>query len=232
MIYITGDTHGTVDSHKLFASPYIKKGDYLIVCGDFGFIWATNPENSEELNTLRKLQKLPYIILFIDGNHENFDRLFSDEFEDLDMFSSQVKKIQDNIFYLQRGKHYIIDGLNFLTIGGAMSVDKQYRTIGTSWWQQELLNKSEEDAILDLIKQNNDFDYVLTHAAPVSIVNMLYHNSPMPKVNDPTAEFLEYVMSQISFNKWFCGHYHEDKSYWIGEKEIRLLYDDIIKLES
>ena len=74
MIYITGDTHGDLnrlDSIKL------KKGDTLIICGDFGFIWDGS---AREEKILRQLGKKKYNICFLDGTHENFDLL--DEYEE------------------------------------------------------------------------------------------------------------------------------------------------------
>ena len=44
MIYVTGDTHGLEDFHKLhlFAGkhPELTINDYVIVAGDFGAIWS------------------------------------------------------------------------------------------------------------------------------------------------------------------------------------------------
>ena len=42
MIYLTGDTHGGIDIRKLLDKEFEKKvtsQDFLIICGDFGFIW-------------------------------------------------------------------------------------------------------------------------------------------------------------------------------------------------
>ena len=77
MIYVTGDTHGEVDFAKLhlFAgeNPRLTKEDYLIVAGDFGAVW-----NSQTLAlTLKPYTELPFTVLFVDGNHENFDLLES-----------------------------------------------------------------------------------------------------------------------------------------------------------
>ncbi len=69
MIYVTGDMHGEqgrFDDSKL---KKLKRGDYLIVCGDFGFLW----DNSvRERAFIKKLSKKKYTTLFIDGTHENF----------------------------------------------------------------------------------------------------------------------------------------------------------------
>ena len=48
MIYITGDTHGDI---SFFRNPKLNKlteKDYLIVCGDFGFIWDPKNENEKK----------------------------------------------------------------------------------------------------------------------------------------------------------------------------------------
>ena len=66
MIYITGDTHG---EFKRFGSNYFDaaKGDYVIICGDFGNLW----DNSNTEQYWRKwLREKPFTVLFIDGNQE------------------------------------------------------------------------------------------------------------------------------------------------------------------
>lgn len=46
----------------------------MIVCGDFGLIWDMKPSRAEEY-WMKWLSEKPWITLFVDGNHENFDRL-------------------------------------------------------------------------------------------------------------------------------------------------------------
>ena len=76
MIYVTGDIHGEIDISKLNTQNFsqAKAGDYLIVCGDFGLIWDMKPSRAEEY-WMKWLSEKPWITLFVDGNHENFDRL-------------------------------------------------------------------------------------------------------------------------------------------------------------
>ena len=48
MIYITGDTHGTIDIRKLLDNQITEKmtkDDYVIICGDFGLVWNHKKEN-------------------------------------------------------------------------------------------------------------------------------------------------------------------------------------------
>ena len=40
MIFITGDTHATIDIDKIRNIDYLTEKDYLIICGDFGGVWS------------------------------------------------------------------------------------------------------------------------------------------------------------------------------------------------
>ena len=72
MIYITGDTHGDIDFSKLciyFKRKRVSRNDYLIILGDAGIVWSKSD------NYINDYSSLGLTILFIDGNHENFDLL-------------------------------------------------------------------------------------------------------------------------------------------------------------
>lgn len=117
MIYITGDTHGEFER---FGSHYFDaaKGDYVIICGDFGNLW----DNSNTEKYWRKwLKEKPFTVLFIDGNHENYDMLSA--FPITEWNGGKIHKIADNIIHLMRGQVFDIDGIRFFTMGGASSHD-------------------------------------------------------------------------------------------------------------
>ena len=95
-IYITGDTHGNavgelqiLGTKKWPEGRHLTKQDYLIVAGDFGCIFhnENSPRYKEEQNWLDWLSKKKWTTLFIDGNHENFDRL--NAYTEVDMFGSK-----------------------------------------------------------------------------------------------------------------------------------------------
>lgn len=48
----------------------LTKNDYLRITGDFGFVWDGSKTDEYWLNWLNKK---PYTVLFVDGNHENFE---------------------------------------------------------------------------------------------------------------------------------------------------------------
>jgi len=77
MIWITGDTHGEIDIHKLNRDSFpeqkeMTKKDYVIIAGDFGFIWNMDKEDKWWLKWLKERN---FTTLFIDGNHENHEIL-------------------------------------------------------------------------------------------------------------------------------------------------------------
>ena len=71
MVYVTGDMHGDISRFDSPAIKQLKKGDTLIICGDFGFIW----DNSKaEQKILKKLMGKKFNICFVancNGIEEN-----------------------------------------------------------------------------------------------------------------------------------------------------------------
>lgn len=72
-IFVTGDTHGTLDAEKLsMLRGKLTADDYIIVLGDFGVCWNNNGHDSY---TREFRGHFPCTVLFVDGNHENFTLL-------------------------------------------------------------------------------------------------------------------------------------------------------------
>lgn len=140
-IYFFGDTHGEIDIDKIFM-PCYEKDDFIIVCGDFGVLWSDESgkykqdEKLESENELKKrIKTLPCTLLFIDGNHENFNRLHA--LKQVKKFNAYVGEyIKDKCYHLRRGEIYKIAGHNIFTMGGALSIDRLRRREFLSWWSQ------------------------------------------------------------------------------------------------
>lgn len=225
MIYITGDTHGSIDIHKLnkrcFDDSNLTKKDYLIICGDFGLVWDNSPEEKYWLDWLNEKN---YTTLFVDGNHENHSLLNSYPIETWN--GGKVHKIRDSILHLMRGQVFTIDSHTFFTMGGADSVDKDWRTPGKSWWPEEMPSNDEyEEAIQNLKLHNHQVDYIITHTAPTSIVNQL-----IPGIKPPNqlTDILEAIKIGTKYKHWYFGHFHDDRDI---DKKHTLLYYNIIPLE-
>ena len=110
MIYITGDTHGEIDISKLASKNFprgnsLTKDDYVIICGDFGFIWNSKEDNTERY-WMKWFQNKPWTTLFIDGNHERFTRL--NNYPVSEWHGGKVHKINDSVIHLMRGQVFNI----------------------------------------------------------------------------------------------------------------------------
>jgi hypothetical protein len=214
LIYLTGDCHG--DFTKIFdLKDKLNKNDYIIVTGDFGY-WSY-----KQKNLFNKLKELPFTILFVDGNHSNFDMLNDLPIEKWN--TGYVHFIRDNIIHLMRGQIFNIENKTFFTFGGAESIDKIWRVEGKSWWKEELPNDWEiQIALNNLELINNKVNYIITHDCSKSILRQININFKTSIVNS----FFE-MLEDIKFDKWFFGHHHINRE--IDDKHI-CLYDNIIKL--
>ena len=103
MVYVTGDLHGDINRFKTPAMKKLEKGDTLLVCGDFGFIWDGSKEEEKQL---AKLGEKKFNICFVDGTHENFDLLNS--YEVSQWKGGKVHHIGGNVYHLMRGQVSIL----------------------------------------------------------------------------------------------------------------------------
>lgn len=223
MIYITGDVHGDINRFSEAFIPNetsLTENDYLIIGGDFGFIFLND---NEEKGFLDALAKKPYNILFIDGNHENFDVI--NEYP-VEMWNGgKIHRIRENIIHLMRGQVFTIENKKFFTMGGAYSIDRYMRKKGFSWWPQELPGDEEYKEATENLLKNDDIDYIISHTAPREIIRRMGYY-PDPHDMELTG-FLEWIMYEHKFTHWFFGHFHEDK---IIERNFTALYYSVVCL--
>ncbi len=252
MIYITGDTHGQFERRFTTGSfPEQKdmtKDDYVIICGDFGGIWDGAGESDSEKYWLDWFNGRSYTLLFIDGNHENFDRIES--YPEKEWHGGRIHEIRSSVFHLMRGQVYEIDGKRIFTFGGAASHDisggildlddpefrkkkkqldrgfEPYRIKKLTWWEQELPSEDEmNEGMINLQKYNNEVDYIVTHCCSTSTQNAIGGKGLYAP--DIATDYLERIKNTVAFRKWFFGHYHDNLN--VNDKEL-LIYEQIIRI--
>ena len=148
MIYITGDTHANFSRFNEENFPIqneMTKDDYIIICGDFGGVWSFEEESRHEKEILDWLEQKNFTTLFVDGNHENFTRLYNYPIEEWN--GGKVHKVRPSVLHLMRGEIFNIDNKKFFTFGGAKSHDIQ----------DGILNLDEEEKIYNFRKQGAFF---------------------------------------------------------------------------
>lgn len=228
MIFVTGDTHGLQNCDKLRAfaeeHPNLTKDDFVIIAGDFGAVWSAGTLDEK----LKYYTKLPFTVLFVDGNHENFDLLNSYPVEM--WHGGKVHKIKADVIHLMRGQVFEIDKKTIFTFGGATSLDKYMREDGISWWKQELPTFEElDEGIANLKRYNNEVDYIITHSCGerALMYPTLRHSATLTSIY-PESQILSYIEDIAKFKRWYFGHFHIDAD--LGGR-YRALMHDVIEIK-
>ena len=213
MIYFLSDQHGGEAVGEL--TKYLEEAnddDLLIILGDLGLKFTDKEENKKFDELFLSSKKK---IAFIDGNHENFDYLYS--FPIGEMYGAPVHILTENIVHLMRGYIYDIKGKSFFVFGGCRSGAK-WKELGL-WWPQDAPTEEELDrAYKNLNAAGNKVDYVLTHK---------YEEGK----GTQTAELFElckHINDNVDFKTWYAGHWHEHRK--IDDKHI-LVYDKLVEIE-
>lgn len=238
MIYITGDTHGINGLKERIASLSLSKRDYLIVAGDFGVIW--DPKKVKE--DIGALCNVPCHILFVDGNHENFDLLNAYPISKWN--GGKVHRICDNTYHLMRGQVFEIEGKKFFTFGGATSRDRDRRVEHISWWKEEEPSEADyQEGIKNLAFCDNKVDYVVTHSPLACTVKRLFARSfddypygstkyrrENNRVSYRLSSFAESILLKAEI--FFSGHQHVDEFMEMYGQKYCLLYKNVIPIEN
>lgn len=126
MIYVTGDIHGDPErlSEKIFPEQKeMTREDYVVILGDFGLVWNESGEDGREKYWLDWLEKRSFTTLFVDGNHENFNRL--NAFPEEEWHGGLVHRIRPHVIHLMRGEYFQLGDVTAFAFGGAPSHDIQ-----------------------------------------------------------------------------------------------------------
>ena len=246
MVYATGDTHGNFlrfHAENFPEQETMTKSDYVIICGDFGGVWDGS---KKEQHTLDGLETLPFTVLVVSGNHENFDLLKRLPVEE--WHGGKVQFIRPHVIHLLRGQVFEIEGYTFFTMGGASSHDIEdgilnpyaedfeerywfmrrmrcrFRIDRRTWWKEELpTNEEYAEALNTLERIGWAVDYIITHCAPNRVVKKLNPDYSF----DRLTTFLETVRQKAKFHYWLFAHYHDNN---IIDERYVLLWEQIVQI--
>ena len=249
MIFLTGDIHGDpsrFSTESFYEQKEMTKDDYVIILGDVGLVWNYKGESKTEKWWLDWLENKPFTTLFIDGNHENHDRL--DEYPVEEWHGGKVSFIRPSVIHLKRGQVFEIEGKKFFTFGGASSHDikdgildvvddadlvkkwrydrtKLFRINKISWWDRELPSEEEmKNGFYNLEEHDWKIDYILSHTPPASTIALLGHGL---YEQDVLTKYLEDIRCKTEYKRFFSGHMHVDRA--VNDKDI-LLYEQIVRV--
>ena len=207
MVYITGDMHGDIE--RLFDKDFrkLRKGDVLIVCGDFGFIFDNSKKEKEVIDYLAKRK---FVTAFVEGTHDNLDKI--NHCRETVWKGGKVHRIKGNLLHLMRGQIFNIDGQTFFTFGGGESADKDMRVAQGFWWRQEEPTPDEmADGARVLDEAGCKVDYIVTHEPPALVKSAILlrrgDNDNINKLNG----YLEEIGRSCMYKHWYFGSLHEDR---------------------
>ena len=195
----------------------------LSVAGDFGFYWD---KSIQQKANLQKLAKLPFEIAVVLGNHENYE-MIENERKKVIWNGNEVWQMSDNVYIMPDGV-IELQGKTILCARGADSIDKDMRIPYIEWWHQEQMSVKEQIEIWNSSYwYHNSVDYVITHSAPSTLVDIIFHNTNN-FARSSTEKLLDLIAKEISFKKWYCGHYHIDITM---HGKFEFINDDLLSIE-
>lgn len=147
-----------------------------------------------------------------------------------------------------RSSQYIADGTvegNMMFVGGALSIDKQWRIEGYSWWPDEELSEDELLAMLAIYHRNHP-QIMVTHDCPQYIAASIVATIPCvgngetkldPKFASRTREAFDFMLGHHRPKLWIFGHWHVPFDYmyqgtrFICIPELAMVDVDVDKAE-
>ena len=235
----TGDIHGSLErfypSNFTVANP---KTTGIIILGDSGFNYDLGARDAKMKH---EASLMSFTFYCVRGNHEARPQDIAD------MRLTYDPDVQGNVYYEPNypniryfldGGFYTIGSKKTLVLGGAYSIDKEFRLMRHwPWFANEQLNEDERahimDCITDYYADGNRIDLVLSHTAPVENepVEMFLDFIDQSKVDKSMEVWLQDVKSKLVDYPyfWLFGHYHADL---IMADNVAMLYEKIIDIEA
>lgn len=178
-IAFLGDWHGyTQPARRIITATKQEKATHLLHTGDFG-IWKGQGTDLFLKDVNLRLKMNNQILYLVDGNHEEFPHLYDEK--QFPIQDDGTRRIRSNIFHLPRGFRWTWqtqegDEVSFMALGGAYSIDRNYRKLGVSYFDEEVLSSHDIKKAL----QGGKIDVLISHDSPA--------DSPNPVTDDPLSQ--------------------------------------------
>ena len=198
MIRLVGDVHGRIEDYLAI----VKGSERSIQVGDMGLGFFGGSISDE---TLIEFHKNNSNHRFIRGNHDN------------------PLTCRKSLGYIEDGT---VENDSFL-LGGAWSIDRQYRTEGENWWPDEEVAEDRLELLLATYAAAKP-RVVVTHDAPAFATwNMFIRVNPLVKqrylIWNRTTDLLQRMFELHQPEQWYFGHWHQTKTMAIRGTEFTCL---------
>lgn len=178
-VAVCGDWHGNLGWLRTLAPAVTRLAPGVTTVLQLGDWWM-DTQSSDQIFADAGIQRV-YVTL---GNHEPWPwivRLF-------DAYPGHAVRVSGVTWLLPRPARLHIGGRDLLSLGGASSVDRAYRTEGRDWWAEEAIT---DEHVAEAIA-GGTADVMLTHESPsgtpVRAVREVLRTNPFGFPKDALAE--------------------------------------------
>lgn len=229
-IAYAGDWHSNTGwAIKAINHASFEKADIIVHLGDYGYDF--HPGFIEQIEST--LAVVGIELWFVDGNHEDFSWLYKQPIGE-----DGRRKISDHVYHLPRGFRWEWNGVKFLAMGGAYSVDRRWRKLNASWWREETITPEQvEKAIAD-----GPADVLVSHDCPSGVTIPGIGDGPQMWPYDAIMKSKEHqeelwrIVDAVQPREIWHGHYHRRYdalvNFGYGQVEVHGLDMDATSLAS
>lgn len=215
-ILIVGDLHGNWPWVQARLLPHIDdvRPDLIVQVGDFGY-WPRRQWGRKWVRLWEAaLAERDLHLWWVDGNHEDLGSLLALPVDD----RTGRRPLSPRVHHLPRGHRWSWDGLEWLALGGAVSVDRWDRVTGADWFPAEAVTEA------DVLRatEGGEAHVVVAHDVPWGSPRWsarLQQDRPpeeretlwpddMLTASDRNQQALRAVLDAVCPAVWVHGHHH------------------------
>lgn len=115
-----------------------------------------------------------------------------------------------------------VDENGIFFVGGALSIDQQYRTAGVDWWEDEELSIVELNEMISKYEEIKP-DFVVSHDCPESVAIELFPFYNKMQFPSRTRQALQSMLEIHRPKNWWFGHWHVSRKKDINGTLFRCL---------
>lgn len=195
-VLILGDTHADTREMVEAIDLIARLGWHdVVVVGDFGYWPKQHPWFLRD--TSKAATDFGVTVWWVDGNHEDFGRLYADYGQHHD---SPVE-ILPGVMWLPRGVTWEWESVKFMAMGGAASIDRAHRTLGVSWFVEEMISNDD-------VARSVPCDIVIAHDSPVNPLEAAGHRFVIDDDSEFCRQQMRHVVALSQPELVLHGHYH------------------------
>lgn len=226
LLCFCGDIHGEFKTFLYEIKRLNIKDAIIVICGDIGMGFNKPTYYEQELGKIcKKLKELNVTVVCIRGNHDD-----PQWFKNTIKLSEHLANYYPNWIFVDDYDILETQFGNILCVGGARSVDKNWRIPGKTWWEGENIIPLDGYMLMDINKRCNNVDIIATHSAPdfceplskQGLMQWSIYDSTVIEDCENERKELTNIFNEISkyhnVKYWFYGHFHNSYYTFYGHE--------------